>query len=62
MAVLAIGLAVAETLAPLLPGRTVGRDRPNDVFTDDRKLAGILVESLVDGRGSWALESTPTTR
>ena len=47
---LATALAVADTLAPLLPGRRVGIRWPNDVFADGGKLAGILVEVLPDGR------------
>ncbi len=52
---LAVGLAVADSVAPLLPGRRVGIRWPNDMVvaeapTDDRKLAGILVEVLPDGR------------
>lgn len=41
--------AVAETLLPELPGRTVGIHWPNDVYAARRKLAGVLVEQLVDG-------------
>jgi BirA family biotin operon repressor/biotin-[acetyl-CoA-carboxylase] ligase len=43
---LAAAIAVAETAADRLPGRRVGIHWPNDVFVDDRKLAGILVETL----------------
>jgi BirA family biotin operon repressor/biotin-[acetyl-CoA-carboxylase] ligase len=41
---LAAGLAVARTVAPLLPDATLGIHWPNDVFAAGRKLAGILVE------------------
>ena len=43
---LAAAISVAETAAHRLPGRRVGIHWPNDVFVDDRKLAGILVETL----------------
>jgi BirA family biotin operon repressor/biotin-[acetyl-CoA-carboxylase] ligase len=46
---LATGVAVAETLAPLLPNRHVGIHWPNDVMADGGKLSGILVETLPDG-------------
>jgi BirA family biotin operon repressor/biotin-[acetyl-CoA-carboxylase] ligase len=41
---LAAAVAVVQTVAPLLPSRTVGVHWPNDVFAEGRKLAGILVE------------------
>jgi BirA family transcriptional regulator, biotin operon repressor / biotin---[acetyl-CoA-carboxylase] ligase len=55
---LSIGLALYESIRPLLVGRTDEKDLidkfglhwPNDLFLDGRKLAGILVESLADGR------------
>ena len=47
---LATGVAVAESLALLLPGQNVGLHWPNDVFVDERKLAGILVEVLPNRR------------
>jgi BirA family transcriptional regulator, biotin operon repressor / biotin---[acetyl-CoA-carboxylase] ligase len=47
---LAAAVAVVDTIAPLLPGRQVGIHWPNDVFVEDRKLAGILVEVLPDRR------------
>jgi BirA family biotin operon repressor/biotin-[acetyl-CoA-carboxylase] ligase len=43
---LAAAVAVAETVAHRLPDRQVGIHWPNDVFADNRKLAGILVETL----------------
>jgi BirA family biotin operon repressor/biotin-[acetyl-CoA-carboxylase] ligase len=43
---LAAAVAVAETAADRLPDRRVGIHWPNDVLVDDRKLAGILVETL----------------
>jgi BirA family biotin operon repressor/biotin-[acetyl-CoA-carboxylase] ligase len=46
LAAMATGLAVAETIAPLVSDRTVGIHWPNDVVADDRKLAGILIEGM----------------
>jgi BirA family biotin operon repressor/biotin-[acetyl-CoA-carboxylase] ligase len=50
IAALATAVAVVETVAPLLPDRRVGLHWPNDVLVDERKLAGILIEVLADGR------------
>ena len=50
MVALAAAVAIVETVAPLLPGHRVGLDWPNDVRADARKLAGILIEVLPDGR------------
>ncbi len=47
---LAAAVAVVRTVAPRLPGFTVGLHWPNDVFAQGRKLAGILAEGLPDGR------------
>ncbi len=60
---LAVAVAVADTVAPLLPSHRVGIHWPNDVLvectphtpceeyvSDDRKLCGILVEVLPDRR------------
>jgi BirA family biotin operon repressor/biotin-[acetyl-CoA-carboxylase] ligase len=41
---LATGVAIVETVAPLVPAHTVGLHWPNDVSVAGRKLAGILVE------------------
>lgn len=47
---LAAALAVIDTAA-LIAGRTdVGLHWPNDVFLSGRKLAGVLIEALADGR------------
>ena len=46
---LAAGLWVAEALAPLLPAEARPRLRlkwPNDLWVDDRKLAGLLIEAI----------------
>ncbi len=54
---LATAIAVIDALAPLLPEHRVGLHWPNDVMAagtgpsfPDRKLAGILIETLADGR------------
>jgi BirA family transcriptional regulator, biotin operon repressor / biotin---[acetyl-CoA-carboxylase] ligase len=47
---LAAGVAVAETVKPLLPDHEVGIRWPNDVMAAGRKIAGILVEVLPGGR------------
>ena len=47
---LAAGVAVAEAVAPLAPGCKTGIHWPNNVMIDGRKLAGILVETLADGK------------
>jgi BirA family transcriptional regulator, biotin operon repressor / biotin---[acetyl-CoA-carboxylase] ligase len=47
---LAAGLAVAQTVKPLLPDQEVGICWPNDVIAAGRKMAGILVEVLPGGR------------
>ena len=41
---LAAGLAVVQTVAPLLPDETAGIHWPNDVIAAGRKLAGVLIE------------------
>ncbi len=47
---LAAGVAVVDALAPLATGHALGIHWPNDVMLDGRKLAGILVEVLPDGK------------
>ncbi|MHB1036883.1 MAG: biotin--[acetyl-CoA-carboxylase] ligase [Pirellulales bacterium] len=47
---LAAGVAIVETVAPLVPACLVGLHWPNDVFTAGRKLAGVLVEVLPAGQ------------
>jgi BirA family biotin operon repressor/biotin-[acetyl-CoA-carboxylase] ligase len=47
---LAAGVAVVDALAGRLDGHTMGLHWPNDVYADGRKLAGVLVEVLPDGR------------
>lgn len=50
LAALAAGVAVVETVIPLLPTHEIGIHWPNDVVADGRKLAGILIEVLPDRR------------
>jgi BirA family transcriptional regulator, biotin operon repressor / biotin---[acetyl-CoA-carboxylase] ligase len=47
---LAMGVAVVEAIKPLLQNKEIGINWPNDVIAAGRKLAGILVEVLSDGR------------
>ena len=47
---LAVGAAIVEVVAPLVPGHAVGLHWPNDVFIDERKVAGILIDVLAGGR------------
>jgi BirA family biotin operon repressor/biotin-[acetyl-CoA-carboxylase] ligase len=41
---LAAAVAAVETVATQVPGKRVGIHWPNDVYVEDRKLAGVLVE------------------
>ena len=47
---LAAGIAIAETISPLLP-KSVELVWPNDVFCVGRKMAGVLVEGESTGQG-----------
>jgi BirA family transcriptional regulator, biotin operon repressor / biotin---[acetyl-CoA-carboxylase] ligase len=47
---LAVGVAVVDALTPLVTGHELGIHWPNDVMLDGRKLAGILIETLPDGK------------
>ncbi len=47
---LAAAIAIVETARPLVLDRQVGLHWPNDVFAAGRKLSGVLVEALPDGR------------
>ena len=47
---LAAGVAVVDAMAPLLRGHEIGIHWPNDVMLDGRKLTGILIEGLADGK------------
>ncbi len=47
---LVTGVAVVDALGPLVSGHVLGLHWPNDVYVSNRKLAGILVDVLPDGR------------
>jgi BirA family biotin operon repressor/biotin-[acetyl-CoA-carboxylase] ligase len=47
---LAAAVAVVEAVAPLVGSSPLGIEWPNDVVAAGRKLAGVLVEVLPDGR------------
>jgi len=48
-------VALAETMAPLLPDPSaLSLKWPNDLLLDGRKLAGILLDSAADGSGNLA--------
>ncbi|MDY3857983.1 MAG: biotin--[acetyl-CoA-carboxylase] ligase [Muribaculaceae bacterium] len=46
----AVALGVADVLAPLLPaGQEIKVKWPNDIYVDDRKICGILIENTLAG-------------
>lgn len=47
---LAVGIAIAETVQPLVPDQRVGLHWPNDVYAAGKKLAGVLIDVLPGGR------------
>jgi BirA family transcriptional regulator, biotin operon repressor / biotin---[acetyl-CoA-carboxylase] ligase len=47
---LATALAIVDSVRPIVPHGTLGLHWPNDVFACERKLAGILVEALAEGK------------
>jgi len=47
---LAVGVAIVDTIRPLLGDHRVGLHWPNDVFVNDRKVAGILIDVLPGGQ------------
>jgi BirA family transcriptional regulator, biotin operon repressor / biotin---[acetyl-CoA-carboxylase] ligase len=51
---LALGLAVRLTLQEWLPNHSLKVKWPNDVYVDDRKISGILIEG-VPGRSVWVI-------
>lgn len=59
---LACGVAVAETLAALVPGIDVQLRWPNDVEVGGRKLAGILVEATTTGRAIFGIGANTSGR
>lgn len=50
LSALAAGIAVVEAVSPRVAQHAVGLHWPNDVYVDDRKLSGILVEVPVENR------------
>ena len=50
MVPLAAAIAVVDVVTQHLPGPAIGIRWPNDVYIGERKLAGVLVEGLPDGR------------
>lgn len=50
MLALAAATAVVETVQPRLAGIEVGLHWPNDVYAGGKKLSGVLVEGLADGK------------
>lgn len=55
---LAVGVAVAEALAAVLPpplGERLRLKWPNDLWLEGAKLAGILVETAHVGSGAWVV-------
>lgn len=51
---LAVPLAIAEAVESLAP-RRCGLKWPNDIWVDDRKLAGVLIEGRPHADGGWAV-------
>lgn len=47
---LVCGVALIDAISPAAPGQLLGLHWPNDVYAAGRKLAGILVDVLPDGR------------
>jgi len=47
---LAVGVAIVESIQPHLESSGAGLHWPNDVFVEGRKIAGVLVDVLADGR------------
>lgn len=47
---LAVGVAIVDTLRPLLDDQGLGLHWPNDVFVSDRKVAGVLIDVVPGGR------------
>lgn len=45
----AVALGITDVLSPLLPGNKVAIKWPNDIYVDDRKICGILIENSLTG-------------
>lgn len=46
----AVSVAVHSVVAQHLPANTVRIKWPNDIYVDDRKVAGILIQNIVQGK------------
>ena len=46
---MAVSLAVQDALLPLLPNGRLTIKWPNDVYVDDKKLGGVLIENTLQG-------------
>ncbi len=45
----AVALGIVHALQPLLPHHSVTVKWPNDIYVDDRKICGILIENSLEG-------------
>ncbi|HTF02384.1 MAG TPA: biotin--[acetyl-CoA-carboxylase] ligase [Bacteroidia bacterium] len=45
----AVSLALTDVLLDIIPQHEVKIKWPNDIFVDDRKIAGILIENILNG-------------
>lgn len=50
---MAVALAAQDLLAPYAGAEDIRIKWPNDIYWRDRKLAGILIESVISSSGQW---------